>query len=107
MLLQLSVDGDPHRGGVPADGLAALAAHVSTLPGLRLAGLMVVAPLGADPEPAFAEAAAEAAQLRVAHPEATTLSAGMSGDLEVAIRHGSGVVRVGTALVRERPIASP
>jgi PLP dependent protein len=107
VLLQLSVDGDPRRGGVPADGLDALAAHVSTLPGLRLDGLMVVAPLGADPEPAFADAAAAAARLRAAHPKATTLSAGMSGDLEVAIRHGSAVVRVGTALVGERPIASP
>jgi PLP dependent protein len=68
---------------------------------------MVVAPLGADPELAFAEAAAAATRLRAAHPTAATLSAGMSGDLEVAIRHGSGVVRVGTALVGERPIASP
>jgi len=68
---------------------------------------MAVAPLDADLEAAFADiAAAAAAVLRSAHPGATTLSAGMSADLEVAIRHGCDVVRVGTALVGERTLAS-
>jgi PLP dependent protein len=106
VLLQLSVDGDPKRGGVPRDGLAPLAEHVAGCAGLRLDGLMAVAPLGADPEAAFAAVAAAAAELRAEHPQATTLSAGMSGDLEVAIRHGSDVVRVGTALVGERTLTS-
>jgi PLP dependent protein len=106
VLLQYSVDGDPARGGVPADGLDALADHVATCPALRLEGLMTVAPLGADPDAAFADVEAAAARLRSAHPAATVLSAGMSGDLEAAIRHGSGVVRVGTALVGPRPLAS-
>jgi pyridoxal phosphate enzyme (YggS family) len=106
VLLQYSVDGDPARGGVPADGLAALADHVVGCTALRLDGLMAVAPLGADPEAAFADVEAAATRLRSAHPAATVLSAGMSGDLEVAIRHASGVVRVGTALVGYRPLAS-
>ena len=67
---------------------------------------MSVAPLGADPEVAFADIAAAAARLRARHPEAVALSAGMSGDLDVAIRHGSNEVRVGTALVGERRLAS-
>jgi uncharacterized pyridoxal phosphate-containing UPF0001 family protein len=67
---------------------------------------MAVAPLHADPDAAFADVEATAARLRSAHPTATTLSAGMSGDLEVAISHASGVVRVGTALLGYRPIAS-
>jgi PLP dependent protein len=107
VLLQYSVDGDPARGGVPADGLLPLADHVATLPALRLDGLMAVAPLHADPDAAFADVEAAAARLSSAHPTATTLSAGMSGDLEVAIGHASGVVRVGTALLGYRPIASP
>jgi pyridoxal phosphate enzyme (YggS family) len=106
VLLQYSVDGDPARGGVPADGLLPLADHVAALPALRLAGLMAVAPLHADPEAAFDDVEAAAARLCSAHPTATTLSAGMSGDLEVAISHASGVVRVGTALLGYRPIAS-
>jgi PLP dependent protein len=106
VLLQYSVDGDPRRGGVARDGLGRLAEHVASCAGLQLAGLMAVAPLGADPNVAFADVAAAAAWLREQFPQATVLSAGMSGDLEVAIRHGSGVVRVGTALVGERPITS-
>jgi pyridoxal phosphate enzyme (YggS family) len=106
VLLQYSVDGDPTRGGVPADGLLALADHVAGLPGLRLEGLMAVAPLNADPDAAFADVESAARRLRSAHPAATVLSAGMSGDLEVAVRHASGVVRVGTALVGYRPLAS-
>jgi pyridoxal phosphate enzyme (YggS family) len=106
VLVQYSVDGDPRRGGVPAAGLEELAADIAARPGLQLAGLMGVAPLGADPEAAFADIAAAASRLRAAHPEADTLSAGMSGDLEVAVRHGSDEVRVGTALVGERPLTS-
>lgn len=106
VLLQFSVDGDPQRGGVPAEGMAPLAEHVAGCAGLRLDGLMTVAPLGMDPERAFAAVAAAAEHLRTTHPQARTLSAGMSGDLDVAIRHGSDVVRVGTALVGERRITS-
>lgn len=107
VLVQLSVDGDPGRGGVPPTGLAALADHVAACRSLRLDGLMAVAPLGADPRAAFAAVAAAAERLRAAHPGARVLSAGMSADLEVAIRHGSTVVRVGTALSGDRRIASP
>jgi pyridoxal phosphate enzyme (YggS family) len=106
ILLQYSVDGDPLRGGVPRDGLLRLAEHVVSCAGLQLAGLMAVAPLGADPDVAFADVAAAAAALRERFPQATVLSAGMSADLEAAIRHGSGLVRVGTALVGERPLTS-
>jgi pyridoxal phosphate enzyme (YggS family) len=106
VLVQYSVDGDPHRGGVPREGLEELAAHVAGCTGLRLAGLMAVAPMAADPDRAFADIAEAAARMRAAHPQAQTLSAGMSGDLEVAIRHGCDVVRVGTALVGDRTLTS-
>ena len=106
VLLQYSVDGDPDRGGVPADGLLPLADHVAGCAALRLEGLMAVAPLDADPEAAFVDIEDAAARLRSAHPAASALSAGMSSDLEVAVRHASGVVRVGTALVGYRPLAS-
>jgi pyridoxal phosphate enzyme (YggS family) len=106
VLLQYSVDGDPERGGVPRDGLGSLAERVAACAGLQLNGLMAVAPLGADPNAAFADVAEAAAWLRARFPQASSLSAGMSDDLEVAIRHGSDVVRVGTALVGERRITS-
>jgi PLP dependent protein len=106
VLVQFSVDGDRRRGGVPRNALLQLAEHVVSCAGLQLDGLMAVAPLGAEPDGAFAEVAEAAELLRAEFPQAKTLSAGMSGDLEAAVRHGSVVVRVGTALVGERPLAS-
>jgi len=106
VLLQYSVDGDPARGGVAAGGLLPLADHVAGCAALRLEGLMAVAPLHAEPEAAFDDIQVASERLRSAHPAAVVLSAGMSDDLEVAIRHASGVVRVGTALVGYRPLAS-
>jgi hypothetical protein len=101
-LVQVSLDGDPERGGVAPTGVAALADAVAAAPGLRLAGVMAVAPLGGDPDAAFGALAAVAAGLRRSHPDAATVSAGMTGDLEAAIRHGSTCVRVGTALFGSR-----
>jgi PLP dependent protein len=106
VLIQYSVDGDPARGGVDDAGLLDLAAQVTQARGLVLEGLLSVAPLGADDGESFAAIAAAGRRLRSAHPEATVLSAGMSGDLEVAIRHGSTVARVGTALVGDRRLTS-
>jgi len=106
VLLQVSLDRDPARGGVVPDDLPALADQVAESENLQLAGLMAIPPLGADPDPAFAELAGLHRTLLAAHPGATELSAGMSGDLEAAIRHGSTCVRVGTALMGARPITS-
>lgn len=108
-LVQVSVDGDPSRGGALPDsadpdvGLGAVAEAVASAPALRLAGLMAVAPLGWEPERAFARLAEVAEGMRAVHPEATALSAGMSGDLEIAIRYGATHVRVGSALLGMRP----
>ncbi|WP_432065382.1 YggS family pyridoxal phosphate-dependent enzyme [Streptomyces sp. C10-9-1] len=101
-LLQVSLDGDPCRGGVPADGLAALADAVADAPGLRLAGVMAVAPLGGPADAAFDRLAALAARLRADHPRATAVSAGMSGDLETAVAAGATHVRIGSALLGGR-----
>jgi pyridoxal phosphate enzyme (YggS family) len=105
VLVQLSLDQPATgtgRGGSAEADLLRLADRVAELPSLRLAGVMAVAPLGADPEPAFARLAAAATALRTAHPDARLISAGMSDDLEAAIRHGSTHVRVGTALLGRR-----
>jgi uncharacterized pyridoxal phosphate-containing UPF0001 family protein len=74
--------------------------------GLELHGVMAVAPLGDDPDRAFGALAEVADRIRATHPGAVVLSAGMSGDLEPAIRNGSTCVRVGTALLGDRPLTS-
>jgi PLP dependent protein len=93
---------DPGRGGVVPAELPALAEQIAAAPGLRLAGLMAVAPLGSAAGPAFARLAALSAAIRRDHPGATAVSAGMSGDFDEAIRHGSTLVRVGAAVLGAR-----
>ena len=90
------------RGGADPRAVPALADQVAAAGSLRLAGLMAVAPLGADPAPAFARLREVAARLRAEHPDAVMLSAGMSADLETAIRYGATHLRVGTALLGGR-----
>jgi uncharacterized pyridoxal phosphate-containing UPF0001 family protein len=63
---------------------------------------MAVAPLGSDPDAAFARLAEVSLALRADHPEADAISAGMTGDFEAAIKHGSTHVRVGSALLGRR-----
>jgi pyridoxal phosphate enzyme (YggS family) len=106
VLVQASVDDNPARGGCPLPQLEALADRVAAASVLRLEGLMGIAPLGMDPGAAFAELGAAAQRLRHSHPGATEFSAGMSGDLEQAIAHGSTCVRVGTALLGDRRLTS-
>ncbi|APH01124.1 alanine racemase [Janibacter indicus] len=103
-LVQVDLDpaGGTGRGGAAPADVPALADAIASSP-LRLGGLMAVAPLGADPEPAFARLAALAEALRADHPEASWISAGMSGDLEAAVRHGATHLRVGTAILGDRP----
>jgi pyridoxal phosphate enzyme (YggS family) len=105
VLLQVSLDppGTQHRSGVAREVLAELAERVTTYDALRLRGLMAVAPLGGDPDAAFGRLAEIRADFLREHPEATRLSAGMSGDLEQAIRHGATHVRVGSAILGSRP----
>jgi len=80
-----------------------LAERVAQAEGLRLRGVMAVAPLDEDPGEAFGRLAEVAAALRREHPGADVVSAGMSGDLEAAVSCGATHLRVGTALLGSRP----
>ena len=102
-LLQVSLDGDPDRGGVLVDGLPALAESVAAAPALDLEGIMAVAPLGADPAAAFARLPALLDVVRGFAPGAGVISAGMSGDLEAAVASGATHLRVGSAILGTRP----
>lgn len=101
-LVQVSLEETAGRGGARPADVPALADALADAPGLELAGVMAVAPFGADPAPAFDRLAEVAAVVRAAHPAATIVSAGMSADLEQAIARGATHVRVGTALLGGR-----
>jgi len=101
-LIEVSLDGDPARGGALASEVRGLAEALTAEAGLVLAGVMAIAPLGMPPAEAFAKLLDSAAVVRAVRPAATVISAGMSGDLEAAIAAGATHVRIGTALLGDR-----
>ena len=103
--IQVSLDetAGSHRGGAAPDDVPMLADQLEEAGGLRLAGVMAVAPLGADPDRAFAKLADISAGLRAGHPSAAGISAGMSQDLEAAIRFGATHLRIGSDILGSRP----
>ncbi|NEB74792.1 YggS family pyridoxal phosphate-dependent enzyme [Streptomyces sp. SID14478] len=110
-LLQVALDaeddGRGERGGIGPGAVEELAARVAEAPGLRLDGLMTVAPLtgayGGRQQAAFERLMDLSTVLRAAHPAANMVSAGMSSDLEQAVAAGATHVRVGTAVLGVRP----
>lgn len=103
-LIEVDLTGERH-GVAPAE-LPAYADRVAATPGLRLVGLMTIAPLAADPEaarPAFARLRTLRDEVRGRHPGVLALSMGMSLDYAVAVEEGATMVRVGTALFGARP----
>jgi pyridoxal phosphate enzyme (YggS family) len=110
VFIQISLDGDEARGGVDvrrAELVDEVCASAQTADGLTFVGLMGIAPLDSDPAEAFARLQTELRRVQQSYPQVLGLSAGMSSDLEIAVKHGSTCVRVGTALMGPRPLTSP
>lgn len=107
VLLQVSLEldgspGAPGRGGAPPAAVPVLADRAATS-GLRLAGVMGVAPRTTEPRRAFEVLARVSDELRRDHPQATVVSAGMSGDLEAAVSCGATHLRLGSSILGPRP----
>ncbi|MCL2515537.1 MAG: YggS family pyridoxal phosphate-dependent enzyme [Microbacteriaceae bacterium] len=103
VFLQLNLTDDPGRGGVAPGALEALAEHALASPGIRVRGVMAVAPLGEEPRSAFARVRAASDRLRSLAPDARDISAGMSGDFRDAVLEGATHLRIGTAITGSRP----
>ncbi|KIC66328.1 YggS family pyridoxal phosphate-dependent enzyme [Pseudarthrobacter phenanthrenivorans] len=101
--VSLEEDAGTNRGGAAPADVPALAEQIAGSTGLNLAGVMAVAPLGAPPEPAFEKLAGISALLVATHPGATAISAGMSQDLEAAIKFGATHLRIGSDILGSRP----
>jgi pyridoxal phosphate enzyme (YggS family) len=101
--VQVNLTEDPSRGGVAPSDLEPLVETVLGTSGLRLLGLMAVAPLGEQPRPAFARVRELSERIRALAPEARSLSMGMSGDYAAAIAEGATHLRIGTAITGNRP----
>ncbi|MFH8592144.1 YggS family pyridoxal phosphate-dependent enzyme [Streptomyces rimosus] len=114
-LIQVALDAESgdnegqlgRRGGVTPAGVDALADAIAAAEGLRLDGLMTVAPLAGPyaghPRAAFERLMEISSGLRGNHPAANMVSAGMSADLDDAVAAGATHVRVGTAVLGVRP----
>ena len=107
VLIQVSLDPepDPGRSGAAPDDVPSLAAAIVSEPGLRLSGVMAVAPhpdTGIDPAAAFEQLREVAQGVRSSWPQASEISAGMSHDLEAGVAAGATQVRIGGAILGER-----
>ena len=102
IFLQVSLDGAHNRGGAGVDQLYRLAELVSDSKTHTLAGLMTVPPVEMVPEAAFSQLSVIRTEFLSRFPKADSLSAGMSGDYEVAISHGATHVRVGSSILGSR-----
>jgi len=103
VLVQVNLTDDPGRGGVSPDGVVGLAEHVAGLDGLRLRGVMAVAPLDEEPARAFERLAAASARVRTVVADSDWISAGMTADFPEAISMGATHLRIGSAITGPRP----
>lgn len=103
--LQVNIDNESQKAGVSLDDLPKLAEKINQLPRLQLRGLMTIP----KPTKTLATQRAAFATLRNAAEQLhlTTLSMGMSNDLEAAIAEGATIIRIGTAIFGERKNARP
>lgn len=101
--MQLSLDGDTARGGVPLAEAPALAERILATETLRLRGVMAVAPIEMEPARAFALVREASERVRTIAPAASWLSMGMSQDFREAIAAGATHLRIGTAITGKRP----
>ncbi len=107
ILVEVNISGEASKHGFTADELRQSAAELVALPGIRVRGLMTMAPFDVAAEttrPVFRALHQLRDELAIAHPQADWhhLSMGMTNDFEVAIEEGATIVRVGTAIFAGR-----
>ena len=104
VLLQANTSNEPQKYGVPVGAVTHLVEQIETLPNLRLVGLMTMAPLTHNKDVVRAcfvrarELFIEMRGEKIAGPQFTELSMGMSSDYEVAVEEGATILRIGSAI---------
>jgi pyridoxal phosphate enzyme (YggS family) len=100
--IELNLTDDPNRGGIAPNDLIEFSHHVLAAPQIKLLGVMGVAGLGIEPEVDFDRILSSSESLQKISPESKFISAGMSGDFEIAIGFGATHLRIGTAITGNR-----
>lgn len=103
--IQLSLDGNPERGGVEMSELLTIAQAVNDMPELKLLGMMCVPPVDLPLEEAFSKIAISHNRFKEEFPESPYLSAGMSGDYLTALKYGATHIRLGSKILGPRSYA--
>lgn len=102
IFLQFSIDGSESRGGASLEQLLALAEIIENSKKHTLAGVMSVPPVEMDALAAYQSISVIHKEFLRQFPQAKNLSAGMSGDFELAIEHGATHVRIGSSILGSR-----
>lgn len=106
ILIEVNIGDEETKSGIDSGALKELALEIAKLGNIRLRGLMAIPPIGAD-ESVFEEMHKLYEELKgmgdeLPNAQIDTLSMGMSGDYELAIKHGSTLVRIGSGLFGAR-----
>jgi pyridoxal phosphate enzyme (YggS family) len=110
ILIEVNSGRELQKSGVLPENAAALAQSISSLPDIRLMGLMTMGPAVGDPEdsrPYFVTTRQVFEQLKLlAIPNVTMqyLSMGMTNSYQIALAEGANMVRLGTLIFGERPV---
>jgi PLP dependent protein len=102
IFIQVSLDADPSRAGLKDDEVLRACQLVVDSSHLKLMGVMTVPPVSADPGESFSKIAAIADRVQSDFPQGKYISAGMSGDFEVAIAYGATHIRIGSQILGSR-----
>jgi hypothetical protein len=104
ILLQVNTSGEPQKYGVPVGAAIHMAEQFQTLANVKLIGLMTMAPLTHNKDlvrTSFSQAREIFLEIKgekIAGPEFTQLSMGMSSDYEIAVEEGATILRIGSAI---------
>ncbi|WP_296797219.1 YggS family pyridoxal phosphate-dependent enzyme [Ruminococcus sp.] len=104
VLLEINIGDEASKSGVAAEGLDELIYETAQLENVRIKGLMAIPPVGCgeDMFDRMHSIFLRVKEKSVPNVSMDILSMGMSGDYELAIKHGSNLVRIGTALFGAR-----
>lgn len=108
VLIEVNAAGEKTKFGIPPENAEPLIRELAVLPGIRVNGLMTIAPLTENPESnrryfrLLRELSIDIKRKSIDNIEINELSMGMTGDYEVAIEEGATLIRVGTGIFGER-----
>ena len=105
VLIQINIDKEESKSGINDEEILSLAERISSLPNLKLKGVMVIPKNESDKkltEISFEKTVKASMRLKDKFPHANEVSMGMSNDFELAIKKGSTMIRIGTGIFGER-----